>query len=294
MSPIGDSHAFLGGTVDLELVFLRDGVHLDGTELPFACANTEHGCGRSAPDGSVVPTYPIGAVRGAMRRIYAAVRSRKPDGLVNVHNSTCMTMPTLGWATSSWDGEQFQGVGKAIDVGSLLPLDTFRAEFMGRQWGLASEFLLAGEAYSFEQACAFSLLHDVPVRPNDLGKELELMSRIWRAMDGFGREEAEWLPYWQNRRWVAPPPTGVCVSLYRDPRNGLLAVVANLGGNPATVCLRPRPVSGVQPPLAFLDSLASKPLVEAGDRVILSLPPLGWRLIRIAATSAADHPQTKE
>lgn len=279
-----------------------DGVYLDGTELPFACANTEHGCGRLAPDGTIAPTWPIYATRTAMRRIYAAVRTRRRDGLVNVHNSTCMTMPTLGWATSYWDGEQFQGVGSGADVGAILPLDAFRAEFMGRQWGVAAEFLLAGKAYTFSEACAFSLLHDVPVRPNDPGADLQLMAGVWRAMDDFGRTGAEWLPYWRNGDAVRTGPAGVRASLYLRPRRGVLAVLSNLGrrtvdarleldvrrlGAPADAAAAGLAASdGTAPRYAASDALSGEALhlerhgswvrVAAG-----SLPPLGWKLIRV-------------
>ena len=96
--------------------FDADGVYLDGTEYPFACANSEHGCGHHRPEGDLAASYPLFAVRSAMRRIHAVVRARRCQGLVNVHNSTCMTIPTLGWATSSWDGEQFGSIPRGVDV----------------------------------------------------------------------------------------------------------------------------------------------------------------------------------
>lgn len=271
-----------------------DGVYLDGTELPFACANTEHGCGRLAADGAIVPTYPLFATRTAMRRIYAAVRSRRSDGLVNVHNSTCMTMPTLGWATSYWDGEQFQGAGSGADVGAMLPLDAFRAEFMGRQWGVAPEFLLAGKAYTFAQACAFSLLHDVPVRPNDPGADLSTMAGIWRAMDSFGRAGAEWLPYWRNRDVARASPAGVLASLYRRAGHGVLAMLSNLGGNTedARLALHLDRLglggNGAAAALAATDAITGEtiPLKRRGPwaRVTVpSMPSFGWRLIRVGA-----------
>jgi hypothetical protein len=220
-----------------------DGVYLDGTEYPFPCANTEHGCGHIR--GSALhPTYPLFAVRDAMRRIHTVVRAHRRDGLINVHNSTCMTIPTLAWATSYWDGEQFQGVGAGSDVSALLPLDAFRAEFMGRQWGVPAEFLKAGDAYTYEQAWSFSLLHDVPVRPLRI-EDLDLCSKIWRVMDEFGRRDAEWFPYWRNADKVAVKAPGAHVSLYRHPRRGLLAVVANLGDRAATVRWTGPPSGGV-------------------------------------------------
>jgi len=258
-----------------------DGVYLDGTEYPFGCCNTEHGCGSLRPDGGVAPSYPLFGVRSAMRRIYHAVRSRRPDGLVNVHNSTCMTIPTLGWATSYWDGEQFQGIGKGVDVARLLPLDAFRAEFMGRQWGVPAEFLLAGAAYTCEQAWAFTLLHDVPVRPHRPGKDLDLIARLWKVMDDFGRKEAEWLPYWRNAEYVKCAPKGACVSLYRHPKNGALAVVSNLGGSEAEVrvTLNTRRLGLKASSLRVVDALRNRAIPATGEGVRLRLKPLEWRLL---------------
>jgi len=99
-----------------------------------------------------------------VRRIYTIVKGKKPEGQVNVHNSTCMTIPTLGWATSSWDGEQFGSIARGADVTALLPLDAFRCEFMGRQWGVPAEFLCYERPYTTHEAFSFTLLHDVLVQ----------------------------------------------------------------------------------------------------------------------------------
>jgi len=259
-----------------------DGVYLDGTEYPFACANTEHGCGSLQPGGAIAPTYPLFAVRSAMRRIHEVVRSRRRHGLINVHNSTCMTIPTLGWATSYWDGEQFQGVGAGTDVAALLPLDAFRAEFMGRQWGVPAEFLLAGAAYTYEQAWSFSLLHDVPVRPI-AARDLELISRIWRTMDDFGRQQAEWLPYWRNADEVSVSPHDCYVSLYRHPRHGVLAVVANLSTRETTVrwTLDLAALGLDAENLHAVDALDGGPVTLKSGAGAVRLPPLGWKLLWI-------------
>ena len=138
-----------------------DGVYLDGMEFPAGCINTLHGCGSMRSDGSVAKSYPIFGVRSAMRRIHNAVKSVNPEGQINAHNSTCMVMPTLGFATSYWDGEQFQDVRGIDNAATQLPLDAFRAEFMGRQWGVPAEFLCYGQGFTFEQAWAVTLIHDV-------------------------------------------------------------------------------------------------------------------------------------
>lgn len=265
-----------------------DGVYLDGTELPFGCVNTLHGCGTARPDGSVAPTYPIFGVREAMRRIYEVVKSRDPDGVVNVHNSTCMTTPTLGWATSYWDGEQFgqmradENRDARQDLGKFLPLDAFRAEFMGHQWGIAAEFLCYDKPFTHEEAWGFCLLHDVPVRPTKLNREIELASALWQLMDQFDRKGAEWLPYWDNKQYVSIRPARAYASLYRHPRNGVLAIVTNFGNKAAKVKvqleLRKLKLSGS---LKAVDSLTGRSVAVDCGGLTLSLKPMDWKAIWI-------------
>ena len=257
-----------------------DGVYLDGTEFPAGCINTLHGCGSTRPDGSIAKSYPIFGVRSAMRRIHNAVTSRKPEGQINVHNSTCMVMPTLGFGTSYWDGEQFQDVRGIDHAATQLPLDAFRAEFMGRQWGVPAEFLCYGQGFTFEQAWAVTLIHDVPVRPMSRPglEDLELTSRIWRIMDDFGRGSAEFVPYWSNAEYVRADPAGIHVSLYRHPANGVLAVVSNLSRERTAFALTVSwELLGLDRATAsIVDGLERSPARLDGD-----LDPCGWRLLWI-------------
>jgi hypothetical protein len=157
---------------------------------------------------------------------------------------------------------------------------------------VAPEFLLAGTAYTYAEACAFCLLHDVPVRPNDPGADLRLMAGIWRAMDEFGRTEAAWLPYWRNREVALARPAGVYASLYQRQGHGVLAVLSNLGRHAADARLTldagllGLPADGAPPGLAAADAICGEllPLERRGSRVHVtaaSLPPFGWRLIRV-------------
>ncbi|MCY4377110.1 MAG: DUF6067 family protein [Spirochaetaceae bacterium] len=255
-----------------------DGVYLDGMEFPAGCINTLHGCGSMRSDGSVAKSYPIFGVRSAMRRIHNAVKSVNPEGQINAHNSTCMVMPTLGFATSYWDGEQFQDVRGIDNAATQLPLDAFRAEFMGRQWGVPAEFLCYGQGFTFEQAWAVTLIHDVPVRPmNRPGLEdLDLASRIWRLMDDFDRGRAEWLPYWRNAEYVRADSPGIYVSIYRHPGNGVLAVVSNLNRERTAFALTVNwDLLGMDhATVAIVDGLERSPARLHG-----ALDPYGWRLL---------------
>jgi len=258
-----------------------DGVYLDGTSNPWACANVHHGCGYRTPDGALRQTYPILATREMMKRIYNIVKARRPDGLVNVHQSTCMNIPALAFATSYWDGEQLSGIPRGADVLDLLPLDTFRTEFMGHQWGVPAELLCYGQPYTYEQAMSISLLHDVLVR-GYLGGPLEAESALWRAMDEFGRRQAEWLPYWSNREFLQADPSTVKVSVYNRGPLGAVLVVSNLGPLQAAAQVSLN-VEKLRLPgcSQALDLLSGDRLDWDGAALRLPLGPFSFRVVRI-------------
>ncbi|MEM2263484.1 MAG: DUF6067 family protein [Candidatus Bathyarchaeia archaeon] len=262
-----------------------DGVYLDGTGIPVKCYNPHHGCGYEKPDGSREGTFPIFAGRETVRRIYTVVKSRKPNGQVNLHNSGFMLIPVLAWATSYWDGEQLSAKPGTFPL-ERLPLDMFRTEFMGHQWGVPAEFLHYVLPCKYEDEWAFTLLHDVPVRPYGLG-QIEFAAKIWHVFDIFGRKQAQWLPYWRNTGYVSVQPEGVYVSLYRHPKNGVLAVVSNLNREPfkVTVTLNAKNLH-LRPDAKAYDALSNEtiPFLQVGPsefRVSLDLLSLGWRVIWI-------------
>ena len=206
-----------------------DGVYLDGTSEPWGCANQKHGCGYVRPDGSVGQTFTFFDTRSMMKRIYTIVKAHDPEGQVNVHQSTCMTIPTLSFATSYWDGEQLQSVARKDAAQEVLPIDAFCCEFMGHNWGVPAELLhYASGPFERFECVSLALLHDVLVRPSSM-EDVEVSSKMWKAMDAFGRDEATWLPYWENSDYVRTSSPQVKVSLYNRPEKGLIAVVANTG-----------------------------------------------------------------
>ncbi len=210
-----------------------DGVYLDGTAYPWPCSNTSHGCGYTRPDGTIAPTYAFTGARDMMRRLYTVVKNRKPDGQVNLHNSLTMTIPSIGWATSTWDGEQFGFMNVKADINELFPLDSFRTEFMGRQWGVPSEMLCYEKPYTTHQAFSFTLLHDVLVR--GFGQGLEEEAGLWKIMDQFGRKQSQFHPYFNNSSLVKVPTKGAYASVYVQLGKQVMCVVSNLGAKTADV-----------------------------------------------------------
>jgi len=260
-----------------------DGVYLDGTIEPWGCANEQHGCGFRATDGSLMVTYPIFAVRNLMKRLYALIHPK--GGLVNAHQSTCCVTPTMSFCHSYWDGEQFGGGELAGDPRQKLPLAAFRAEFMGRNFGVPCEFLVYEKPpeWTFDHALALTLLHDVRVRPGGFGKQLELMSRIWKAMTDFGVSEAEWHPYWRNQRSVSAKPGSVLVSFYLNGERMLL-VIANLSAErevEGQITLNGDALGFSTASSSAIDAITGERLILESDRLQITLPAMRARLVRV-------------
>ncbi|MFH1922999.1 MAG: glycoside hydrolase domain-containing protein [Planctomycetota bacterium] len=259
-----------------------DGVYLDGTSEPWGCANQKHGCGYVRPDGTVGTTYPIFDTRSMMRRIYTIVKAHDPRGQVNVHQSTCMTIPTLAFATGYWDGEQLQNVARKGFAQEVLPLDAFRTEFMGHNWGVPAELLhYASGPFKRFEVVSTALLHDVLVRPSSMS-DVEESSKLWNAMDAFGRNEAKWLPYWESGDYVRTDAPGVKVSLYNRPGKGMIAVVANMGQEECSADVAFNLPALEQPAkLTGHDVLAEKEIPVTAGRLEVSLKSLECVIVRL-------------
>jgi len=261
-----------------------DGVYLDGTSEPWGCRNQRHGCGYVKPDGSIGTTYPIFAVRETMRRIHTIVKKHNPQGQVNVHQSTCMVIPTLAYATSYWDGEQLQSVKRPGSPWEVLPLDAFRAEFMGHNWGVPAELLwYPSGPFTRREAMAVALLHDVPVRPSSMA-DVAVASRMWQTFDDFGRHEAQWIPYWESRGLVKAETESVQVSLYNRPGRGLILVAANLSGQECQTKLQLDLTALGQPSeLTGEEIISGQTLSAEAGTLDIKLPPLDFLMVRLNA-----------
>ncbi len=261
-----------------------DGVYLDGTIEPFACANQRHGCGWRTADGQLKPTYPIFAVRDFMRLLYMALHARGKR--INAHQSTYCGTATLGFADSYWDGEQFGEGELAAKTLEQLSLPTFRAEFMGRNFGVPCEFLVYERPphWTFEKALAFTLLHDVRVRPLGVGPMLERIAPIWEALDQFGVAEAEWFPYWRNQEFLRVAGEFAKVSGYRQKRDQQaqwLLVISNLSEEADSEIQVELLDPAIPASAKALDALTGE-AVECSSRVLRAqVPAMRMRLVKV-------------
>lgn len=193
-----------------------DGVYLDSTLYPCPCINSEHGCGHIDVDGNMRPSYPITALREFMKSVYEYFEPR--EGIVNPHLSNCCNIPALSFSHFNWDGEHSQTFINKNGIENV-PLDYLRTEYSARNFGIPYEYLAyTFDNWSFNDSLSIALIHGMLVRPNDIGGPLEKMAPIWKAVDSFNMENAEWKPYWNNG--VLSDDSQVKISYYETQENG--------------------------------------------------------------------------
>jgi len=269
-----------------------DGVYLDGTGYIVPCRNRLHGCGYRGRDGKVHPTYPVFANREFMKRLYIMVKRRRPDGVLDVHHSFGMNIAALAFADMHWTGEHWWHLRKTKakkgHIVDELPLDMFRAEFMGYPIGVATE-TLAYRLGSPIKVAAISLLHDIPVRARTQDKKwFRAMSKLWKMRDQFGAKEAERLFYWNNQDYVRVSPEKCYATLLKHRRNGVLAFVSNLSpdAQTLTVTLNMKKLGLRGKKLDVFNALTRSPVAMTADgKLSVKLGSEEWVYVWLRPTS---------
>ncbi|MHB9036629.1 MAG: glycoside hydrolase domain-containing protein [Armatimonadota bacterium] len=206
--------------------FNLDGVYSDSMTCIGDCVNRLHGCGYVGDDGQVYPTVEIFAMRDFTKRLYRILEQQgtaRGKRLKFVgHTSANIMLPALGFCDRYLDTEHLVNMTRPFRI----PLDVFRAEYMGRNFGIPAQTLSyyssTGKGLTVQEMLAISLLHDT-----ELPWNYDFMSPIWKAWDSFGMSNVQFLPYWKAWGWQAP--SGVQVSAYSKPSGSeMLVVAANL------------------------------------------------------------------
>jgi hypothetical protein len=260
-----------------------DGLYHDNTH-PYGSSAIEAGCGYLR-DGRRRPTYPILGYRALYRRMYNVAKAWPRETFTMAHMSGKVTIPILAYEDSYLDGEHFRGRVKDCYL-DLLPLDTFRAEFMGRQWGIMPFFLPEFDEEHAKRVeptrglMGLLMAHDVAVWA--IWCNAAVVDEAYAALDQFGYADAEFLPYFA----AVPPATcelpDVLVSGYRRADGQVLLAVANLARDPrsGTVVLNPRGMHmGAIAGVTSWPDRAARSVVDA--RLSLDLPGLSYRLLRV-------------
>jgi len=257
-----------------------DGLYHDNTH-PYSSTNQDAGCGYER-DGKVYPTYPIMGFRALYRRMYAVLKASPKETFSMAHMSGKITIPILAYEDSILDGEHFRSRVKDSYM-DMFGLDTFRAEYMGRQWGLMPYFLPEFDADHAKQVeptrglMALLMLHDTAVWP--IWCNAAVANEALAALDEFGYVDADFVGYFDNPAPAATDMKDVYVSAYRKGGRTLL-IVGNVSreDRQGTVTLNAACFGGKLPRQAE-DWPAKTPVALADGKLRLSVPGLGYRLV---------------
>jgi len=203
-----------------------DGVYLDGTIVPNACANAAHGCGYTDAAGNRHETYPLLAYRQHIKKLYEAVSAR--GGIVEAHQSGCCIPMLMAYCDSYFDGEHLvlkpgEKISQALDVGAM------RAEFTGFNWGVPIQFCLTEELMHAKPEDCFGMLmlYGVDIKAyGDMDKLI--LGKYWNIMDTFDTANSVFYPCWREDNPVRVSGEEMfCAAWVKD--NRVLVLAVNLG-----------------------------------------------------------------
>lgn len=227
--------------------------------------------------------------RNIYRRIYAMTKEVNPNCFLIAHVSPHLGIPFLAYEDARLDGEHFRGGNIKVhdDYMDVLPLDAFRAQFMGRQWGVVSFFLpeldaglgMTERIEPTRGLAALLMLHDVAPLPAYSNEGV--WKQMYDVLDAFGYADAEFIPYFDR----VPPATtdlkDVYASVYKRADGHALVIVGNLSKEDRSGVVR---LNGkrIGVPLENVISWPDKsPVKREGDRITLDIPRQGYKMLLI-------------
>jgi len=257
-----------------------DGSYHDQTH-PYMSNAVATGVGYTR-DGLPVRGTPILGYRELYRRNYALFKGLGRPTFLQAHMSGKVTIPVLAYEDSYLDGEHFRGVVKDSYL-DVMTLDSFRCEYMGRQWGIMPFFLPEFDEENRPKVeptrglMALLMIHDVAVWP--IWCNGQVVDVALKALDDFGWVDSTFIPYFDAKPPAATDLQDVYVSAYQRADHSTLLVVANLG--------RENREGAVKVDLARLGFKAATAiswpdqaaLPMPNGTLTLQVPGLGYRLI---------------
>ena len=222
---------------------------------PGECTNIHHGCGYYK-NGQILPTTNYRGARQMVKRIYTMLRENRSDSLIAYHNSGQICVQVHGFAGAFIDGENFNSrLVKNRGYQKILRPDVFRAEYMGRNFGVLGAMLpefriskdvrdyINGKSSNPAAKAAYDeldihqnylfglgLLHDCQINTGWIYHKESFYRAfaILRDID-YRAGNLTFVPYWKQKICPTDPKQEI-VSFYKD--NGkAYVVVMNLNDN---------------------------------------------------------------
>lgn len=257
-----------------------DGIYYDNVQ-PHGAFAPNAGLGY-IQDGKKYKEYPILAYREVLKALYYKIKSKKPDAIIIAHTSGKINIPALSFVDAYLNGEQFRGKLHG-NYSNILPLESFRAEFMGRQWGLAPIFLPqfnstdAKDIKPTESMMSMLLLHDVNVWP--IWSNVEYINKVTSILDDFDINSAEFIPYFSHDAIATSNNKDILVSAYCQSSGLCLLIIGNMSAKKhnVKVCAQVLNLTGIVDAFAPLysnvtyevhDGCANLNIVENGTLFI--------------------------
>lgn len=245
-----------------------DGVYMDGTTVPWDCANPTHpGCGQYRDDGTYAPRFTVRATRRFMKRLRSLFAQRRQELFLDAHTGGAINIATQAFCDGYYDGETLA----RYKPGFRLPPDTFRAAYTGTPFGFRGEFL--PNRHTMDQALAISLVHDTTTRGQPAAVDL--------ALRDYEDDQTSFIPYWSDSPLyrVTPPP--VLGSLYLKTDRALLV----LGSQTEEAARCQVDLARLQRQLparaTARDPVTGEALPLVDGVLRLDLPARGWRLVEL-------------
>ncbi|MDA8091380.1 MAG: DUF6067 family protein [Nitrospiraceae bacterium] len=259
-----------------------DGLYHDNT-LPYGSTAMNAGTGYIR-DGKKFQTYPILGYRNLYRRMYAVLKDEKRPSFSMAHMSGKMDIPVLAYEDAYLDGEQFRGRVKD-DYMDVISLDAFRAEFMGRQWGVIPVFLpefrppYSGQVEPTRGLMALLMLHDVTVWP--LWCNVKVVNKALDALDKFGYARSDFIPYFAPDPPAATRLEKVYVSAYRKRNGEALLIISNLSreDRQGDICINSHLIGGTADNAVSWPS--GTPLAVKNNCIKLGVPERGYEMVKV-------------
>ncbi len=285
VSPVGKGYSdfIIWKTKQFMEKYHIDGTYHDQTH-PYTSSNTRSGWGY-VRDGTEHISYPILGYRALYRRNYAMVKSLPWPTWTQAHMSGKVVVPVLAYDDSYLDGEHFRGVVKDsyMDVSTL---EAFRAEYMGRQWGLAPYFLPEFDEEHRPQVeptrglMALIMIHNMNVWP--IWCNAKVIDDALAALDEFGYVGAEFIPYFDPQPPLSCDLKDIHASAYRRADGAVLLVVANVGKEDRSGDVRIN-LARLGCAGAKAISWPDKTALPMADGVMrLEVPRLGYRMVMLS------------
>lgn len=265
---------FAEGIAKLMDEFHFDGIYIDSMVRPLKCGNEKHGCGWRDNEGNLHYTYPVWSIRNLLKKLYKIVTDR--GGVINNHSCAAFNLAAMPYCHSMWEGEAIQQTLMQGNV-SEIPEGHFRSIFAGRNIGVPVYMLCYQNPpkWNFTQGISVTLPFGLIPKPNDTGEPLEQVSAVWKIMDKFDFEGANWYPYYGDMTLCETSNDLFKVSCYENG-NKLLLMCSNSVDREAETEIKLKKGN-----IKVIDMTASCSVKTVSDKLVLCAEKFDYAVILI-------------